>query len=316
MTHIFRLMIFAVVLISLLPAAASVRADSLNAELHTHHFIVRYDSSGRGLADVTAEMAEDQLLRVSKSLGYDLEQSRPFSLCVYSTHYAFLQAGGSRLGEFTVGMARSSDQSISVDASSSFVSVREVLAHEITHAIVFRELGNVASEAPLWFHEGLAKYESEKYDDADRQLLANAAANSGFIPLSRLESSFPDDATALAYAESASAVRLLVKLHGKSAPHRVLEALKDTGSFDEAMRRVSGENADDFADTWMREMSHRYGLLKISQVVSAVIGIIMAILAIVAFFVRRKQKMEAIKRWEAEEFEEALRRQMGNDWWR
>ena len=66
-----------------------------------------------------------------------------------------------------MGTANPGDESISVDASGVFKRPQEVLAHEITHAVIFRILGPTAPTLPLWFNEGLAQYESEDSDEDD-----------------------------------------------------------------------------------------------------------------------------------------------------
>ena len=213
------------------------------------------------------------------------------------------------------------DQGISVDASGAFVSTRRVLAHEITHAVMFRILGQYATRLPLWAHEGTAKYESEKYTDTDKALIGEAAANGTLIPLRDLQERFPKDRSGLAYAESASAIRFLLETYGEDSLGKLFEELAQTGSFESAMIGATGMNPDEFADAWLENVAEHYRMVRLVKIAAGIGGGVMSLLVVIAFFVRRRQKTKAAQRWEAEEwktddFEEALRRQRGNDWWR
>lgn len=297
-------------------AAAQNAPAKLNSIMHTRYFTVHYDSSDPILAEVMESTARENLLRISKELGYELQQDRPFPLYVYSTHIDFIKAGGLEGSLFTVGTTYSANERISVDASGVFALPEEVLAHEITHAIIFRILGSSISELPLWANEGIAKFESDDFADSDNQAITDAASEGTLMLLGELTLKFPKDRTSLAYAESASAITYMVKKNGRSSIRTMLDDLARTGSFDKAMLRVSTRTADQFASDWYAYTTKRYWGVKLSRIATQIAAFVMAVLAVAAFLARRKQKREAAKQWEQEEFEEALRRQLGNDWWR
>jgi hypothetical protein len=287
-------------------------ATVLTAAMRTPYFDVRYDPADKFLAESTVETAHDELVRVSRDLGYRIEPERPIPLRIYRTHYSFITEGGLE-DRFIVGTARTGDERISVDASGAFVTMKQVLAHEITHAVVFRILGSRTRALPLWFNEGLAKYESEEYVGADDTLLANAAADGSLIPLSALASTFPKDNTGLAYAESASAVRYLVKHHGRWAPRIVLAELAATGSFDKAIAKATGRSESAFVASWNDSLSRRFAVLRVWRIIAAFGGAAMAILAVIAFVIRRRRMAQAAREWEWEEFEDSVDRQL-RDW--
>lgn len=283
--------------------------------MKTEFFIVHYDPADSYLPQLMSETARIALTRIGHDLGYKPELNRPITLNIYRTHYSFIEAGGLKDRVFTVGTSSSSEV-ISVDASGVFASPTETINHEVTHSIIFRILGPHISQLPLWANEGLAQYESEEFADSDNSLVANAAVDGTLLPLSYLASRFPKDKSDLAYAESASAVRFMVKKHGKSSPKKLLDELTRTGSFDKAMLKATGQTSGQFAESWEAEVNKNYYALKWMRIALGVIPVVMAVLAVVAFLVRRKQKIEAARRWEQEEFDEAMRRQLGNDWWR
>jgi hypothetical protein len=303
-----------VIVIFCLCLQAAAKTPHLPESMRTTHFIVRYDPSDPYLAKLTAEAAEDKLIKISRDLGVSLDRKRPFRLLVYANHMEFIEAGGLEEKKFTVGTATSWNDTISVDASGAFAPIEEVLAHEITHAVIFRALGNQISKLPLWLNEGLAKYQSEGLTYEDKEMVANAAANGTLIPLNNLMQRFPSDRIALAYAQSASAVDYLVREYGKSAPRRLLAELARSGSANKAMMKVTGKTINQFAADWYSATTAKYWTVRLTRIVSAVVSAAMAILAIAAFLVKRKQKIEAARRWEQEEFEEMLRKQLDNGW--
>jgi len=299
--------------LSEVPSASGAAAaeSKLTGEMRTAHFVVRYDPKDPFLAKLMAETADDELKRIAHDLGYHAPRDRPFPLFVYPTHIGFIEAGGLETSKFTVGTASGGVENISVDASGAFAPPEQVLAHEITHAVIFRLLGAAAVELPLWMNEGLAKYESREPPGEDDELVGSAAAEGSLMSLSRLASDFPEKRNALAYAESYSAARFLVKRHGRKAPRALLAALARTGSFDKAMLEATGRTGDAFADEWLADTTKQYWALRLARVGTAVISAVMAALAVVAFLVRRRQKIEAARRWEQEELE---RRYRGYAW--
>lgn len=293
--------------------AAEARAR-LSRTFSTAHFTVHYDPSDPYLARLMARGAEEHLARITRDLGCKLDPNRPFPLHIYPTHIGLIHAGHLEERKFTVGTTQS-NETISIDASGVFETADRVMAHEITHAVIFRILGRQAVRLPLWFNEGLAEHESLSYPDKARATVADAAADSALIPLSQLTDSFPNKRTDLAYAQSFLAVRYLIDEFGKSAPRRVLAALSKGGSFDEAMRKALGTGDAQFRDRWYEAATIRYRPLRLTRTLAAIGSVVMAALVVVAFLVRRRQKIEAARRWEQEEFEDYLRRNL-NDGWR
>ena len=315
MLKLFRAIIIFIILSFITPVNAAAPNWQLTAKMRTSYFIVHY-ASDPYLAKLLAEEARDALIRISRDLGQPIDKNRPFPLYVYPTHFGFLQAGGLETSKFTIGTASSGNETISIDASGVFASPDEVLAHEITHAVIFRALGPKLGAIPLWVNEGLAKYESEQFTNKDDSIIADAAGNGILIPLRNLTSQFPKDRNDLAYAESASAIRYFVKKYGKTAPRILISEMARTGSFDKAMYKITGNSSAAFMDKWYAYTTKHYWGMKVARIGTAIISAIMAILVIVAFFVRRKQKIKAAKQWDQEQFEENIRKQLGNDWWR
>ncbi len=300
----------AALLLSLLAIlCVSASAAPLSIATRTRHFAVRCAPQDRELALSTARTAEEELKRIAKSLGYNLEPDKPIPLLVYGSHVAFIKAGQIE-DRMTVGTARTGDEAISIDASGSLISIRQVLAHEITHAVIFRILGSNSYALPLWANEGIAKYESQGSTADDEAIIAESAFNGTIIPLTSLAIAFPSDRTALAYAEAWSAIDYLVREHGESAPKELLAELAKAPSFGHALSKVTGKSESDFIEDWTRHIEQRFSWARVLQIAGSFLWPVMAALAIIAFIIRRKRMREAARQWEWEEFEESMERQL------
>jgi len=264
-------------------------------------FIVRYDPVDPFLAEITARTANAELARISSALGFTPDKGRPFVLEVYGTHHDFTKAGRHNSSPMVVGTARSYPETISVDASGSVELPETVIAHEITHAVVFRILGQRIGALPAWMHEGLAVHLSQDIADSDETMVAEAAAEGLLPPLPTSADRFRGEGAGLAYAQSGVAVRHMVEQYGSSAPRRLLEALAGGASCDEAMLKVAGVDQAGFADQWMAGISRRYATLRYARIAAGIGSAAMAALAVVAFLRRRRQKIEQARRWELED---------------
>ncbi|MDH7601296.1 MAG: peptidase MA family metallohydrolase [Armatimonadota bacterium] len=264
----------------------------LSSFMRTRNFVVRYEPEDPFLARLLAQTAEDELRRIAKDLGYEPTGNRPFTLYVFRSHADFVESGGLEIDKLTVGTASLGTDEIAVDASGVFDLPERILAHEITHAVVFRLLGPLATELPLWMHEGLAGYESRELSGYDDEIIATAAAEGSVIPLFRLRKSFPKSRTGLAYAESASAVRFMVARFGRAAPRMLILHLQETYSMDKAMVAVTGRNLSAFEQEWLAEISKRYSGLRWIRLATAFVSVLMAALAIAAYLARRNRSIE------------------------
>ncbi|MBP5093665.1 MAG: hypothetical protein J6332_06405 [Abditibacteriota bacterium] len=283
---------------------AAASADGLTAYAPSGHFLLRHDGYKPYSAKLTAEFAEEELRRVAEMLDYDISHARPFKLTVYTNHYDFMEsAASSGFDRYTVGLAKSGDQSVSVDASGSIVSVREVLSHEITHAILFRKHEN-RDLFPLWFHEGLAKYISEGEGGIVRDKHTVAENDGEILSLTTLRNRFPQKKINLAYAESAFAVRKMIDegaKRGVTVGEIVNTAAKES-DFDAGCEAATGMNQEKFEDNFTGAFAKEYASLSVDNMAATAIGIVMAVLLIAAFIVRMKAKKRAVMLWEAEDF--------------
>ncbi len=114
----------------------------------------------------------------------------------------------------------------------------DAAAHEYVHYLVVRATRN---RAPIWLHEGIAKYLERKWrgkemshlHPGEEALLHEAREANRYIPFKKMEPSLiyldtPRDIH-LAYAEAASAVDFIRKTMGPNAIARMLRGIRESG---------------------------------------------------------------------------------------
>jgi hypothetical protein len=129
--------------------------------------------------------------------------------------------------------------------SSLAAELDDTLLHELTHAFV-ADLSR--GTAPRELHEGLAQYMEGKRLQArlgDEGLRALADGRVQGVPAFYL--------SALGLAES------LVGQHGQGGLNDLLRAMAETGSSDEAFRRVYGKSLEELQRDWAARLRQRYG---------------------------------------------------------
>ncbi len=111
-------------------------------------------------------------------------------------------------------------------------AVGSLLAHELTHCVLFRLLGPgwARRDVPTWFEEGMASFTAGERHDAAPSPSAQAEA-----------------AARRAYVDADAAFRRLVRTHGEEGVRRILSGLAGGLPFPEAFREATGESAAGFA---------------------------------------------------------------------
>jgi tetratricopeptide (TPR) repeat protein len=139
----------------------------------------------------------------------------------------------------------------------------DALSHEYIHYIVVRLSHN---RAPIWLHEGTAKYLESAWrsppgawlDRRSESLLAHALRHNSFVGFKNMDPSLVKLDTTyqvqLAYAEASSAIDFIVKQRGFEGLLEVLQTLRQTqeGGAAEAVARVMSMTFDTFQEQWQQ----------------------------------------------------------------
>ena len=143
----------------------------------------------------------------------------------------------------------------------------DALSHEYLHYLIMKLTRN---KAPIWFHEGLAKYEETQWRNGPsylsplyQNLLAKAQSERKLIKFEKMEPSLvkletPEEVQ-LAYAQAASAIEFI---EAQSGPERVKEIMKHMASSGsqgaaESLREILGWSFFEFEENWKKFLSSK-----------------------------------------------------------
>jgi len=142
----------------------------------------------------------------------------------------------------------------------------DALSHEYIHYVVVHLSHN---RAPIWLHEGIAKYfesvwrlpQADWLDRRSESLLAHALKHNSFVGFKNMDPSLVKLDTTyqvqLAYAEASSAIDFIVQQRGTQGLVQVLHELRQSkdGGAAEAVARVMQLSFDAFQERWRQFLS-------------------------------------------------------------
>jgi tetratricopeptide (TPR) repeat protein len=143
----------------------------------------------------------------------------------------------------------------------------DAISHEYMHYLIVKLTSN---KAPIWFHEGLAKYEETRWRNGPsylsllyQTLLARALAEGKLIGFDRMEPSLirletPEDVQ-LAYAQAASAIELIIARSGHEKLREIMDRMAGgaTKGASEAIREVLGLQFPEFEERWREYLTSK-----------------------------------------------------------
>jgi tetratricopeptide (TPR) repeat protein len=136
----------------------------------------------------------------------------------------------------------------------------DAISHEYLHYLIMKMTAN---HAPIWYHEGLSKYEETRWrqgpgylSPVNITLLAEAQANNKLIAFEKMEPSLihletPEEVQ-LAYAQAASAIEFIVFRGGHSGLKTIMERMAQSPSkgAGESLQEVLGLTFSEFEQQW------------------------------------------------------------------
>jgi len=151
----------------------------------------------------------------------------------------------------------------------------DAISHEYMHYLTVKLTSN---KAPIWFHEGLAKYEETRWRNGPsylsllyETLLARALGERKLIDFDRMEPSLirletPEDVQ-FAYAQAASAIEFIIAKAGHEKLREIMNrmAIGTTRGASEAIREVLGLRFSEFEGKWKDFLGSK-GLKEVSGV--------------------------------------------------
>lgn len=201
-------------------------------------------------AQQALKMGEDGIAKAAAFLGFT--ETSPVDFYVYSDQTPFYDALGPGTRENVGGEANTQTRTLfALIAPGELSYAATVVPHELTHVVFDDVTTNPYHMPPHWLNEGIAVYVSQGYESSDQQLVHQAAADGGLMPLSALSGQFPTkDRFFLAYAEAVSAVDFFMRTYGHANLTKLLTAFGTGASDDEAFTAAIGIGVAAFDKAW------------------------------------------------------------------
>jgi len=167
--------------------------------IQSEHFDVYFYEGGYDIARFAAEVAESAYVALQHDFQYDIAER--VSIITYKSHNDFQQTNVvySFLTEGIGGVTELFKNRVVVPYEGTYSQFRHVIHHELVHAVMNDMLygGSIQSlisgqvtQVPLWVSEGLAEFESMRWDTR-LDMIVRDATLTGYLPPIQFLDYFP-----------------------------------------------------------------------------------------------------------------------------
>jgi len=236
----------------------------------TPHFTILLDEKQDGfLVDYFREALENTYQIMAKHYGFQPKEK--IRVEVFPNARAFYYASSLMARDIeigAVGLAKFNKlMLLSPGALVYGYRWLDAISHEYFHYLIVRMTAN---KAPIWFHEGLAKYEETRWREGPsylsalyQNLLSRALAERKLIPFDKMEPSVVRLETPaevqLAYAQAASAIEFIITKAGHEGLKEIMRRMttKTSRGASEPIKEVLGLTFDEFERDWKRFLASK-----------------------------------------------------------
>lgn len=262
----------------------------------TTHFRFHDVSHASSTFSELVEGADARVRRLCGMLGICDFVGDPMDVYVADdpTEFASHFPPGNRMAERAVGVAFPSQGRIVLRAhGTAHFSLSETFDHEISHILVHRAAKG--RHVARWFLEGVAIWQADESVIQELENAAGAAWHDDLYAFSDIERQFPDQGRSVdkAYAQSAIFVRWLYIHHGVHGFRNLLLRVREGASFNEAFESAYGGSVDDLAQEWAAALREETSLMMFLRD-GNFLWVMMALLIVWAYFIKRKERRIAI----------------------
>jgi Tol biopolymer transport system component len=263
----------AAVLLCLVGQGAAVAQDGLFGKnkvqykkfnwffIQTDHFDIYFSDGGEKIAEFTATAAESAYASISKSFRYQIVNRVP--IIVTNSHNDFQQSNvvSEYLEEGIGGVTELFKNRVLIPFEGNYKQFRHVIHHELVHAVVNDMFyggsiqsiiaNNITLQLPLWFNEGIAEYEAQKWETDSDMFLRDATVHEYLPPINRLGGYF-------AYRGGQSLWWYIANKYGPQKIGDILNRIKSTRSVEAGFRGAIGLGLEELNERWQKEMKVTY----------------------------------------------------------
>lgn len=229
--------------------------------IQTKHFDIYFNEGGDMLAEFTARIAEDALLKIQESFKYDINNR--ITIITYNSQNDFQESNvtDSYLSEGIEGFTELFKNRVVIQFTGSYKEFRHLIHHELTHAVMndmyyggsLQNIisNNISLDVPLWFSEGMAEYQSIGWDIDEDMFIRDAAINETLPDIKQLNGY-------LAYRGGQAVFYYIEKKYGKGKISELVHNLKGIGNIDGALKQTLGLDLKEFNERWEKDIKRTF----------------------------------------------------------
>ena len=229
--------------------------------LKSEHFDIYHYQGGENLARFSAPIAENQISRLSKTIGWNMDKRVP--LLVYNSHNDFQQTNVVRsyLPEGVEGVTEMLKNRAVVAFDGGKHDYWHVLRHELFHVYLNEYIyggsiqsvisGRVQTRVPLWMEEGMAEYASINWNARTDMIMRDLVISSRIPELNQLSGY-------LAYKGGQSFYKFLEAKYGVEKIGELWRTLKAQHKPDKTFKKVFGKELKKVSEDWQQWLKKRY----------------------------------------------------------
>ncbi len=264
-------------------------------------YLEYHEADGR-IAAVLGKRLADDIGDFQKKIGQYPELETHIIIAANHEEYRTFLQEGMEIQEFSQALYRRSTNTIYIRNPRDnlrYDTLSKILLHEYIHSFVYHYFSN----APLWFHEGMAVYFSEDFSHNRELGLVRDYLFGNTLPLSRMRDSYPGNRIEWEafYAKSALAVRYLFQ-NKPSQFYQLWQAAKPYSKFNGAFLRNFKYTPLDFS-IYFEEYCKTHFRSEIILALSGMIWLLFPFLFIIGYLRRRQKSKKQLAMMEREEEE-------------
>jgi tetratricopeptide (TPR) repeat protein len=243
------------------------------AQHHTAdgRFIISYDPSSAD--EVLLPFAEETLARAYAEIGFDFGYwpEDPVRVEIYprTSTLAAVSSLTEQAIENSGTIALCKYNRLMITSPRALVrgyGWRDTLAHEYVHLVIQHLTG---TRVPIWLHEGLAKFQERRWrgfaardlPPSNEDLLARRIAEDNLITFEQMHPSMAllptQEDSGTAFAQVYTVVEFLFEQHGVEGLRRLVWAIHDGATAQQAVEQVTGLSFGEFTSRWEEHLRAR-----------------------------------------------------------
>lgn len=229
--------------------------------IQTKHFDIYFSSQGKKIAEFASKAAEDALDKLQNNFDYLINNR--ITLIIYNSHNDFQETNTtySYLGQGTGGFTEPFKNRVVLPFEGSYDKFRHVIHHELVHAVMSDMLyggslqniiaKNITLQLPLWYHEGMAEYQSSGWETNTDMFIRNAVMNESLPDINRLGGYW-------GYRGGQSVMAYIARTYGNEKIGEILHKTQTTGSLQEGLKASIGLDLEELNERWRNYFKKQY----------------------------------------------------------